>query len=230
MDVAIDNSAPAGPLVIDCAPPFLIVRLPANCRALGWSLARPGFAETSTVAWLEVRNADLTPDVDPLRLLREKLAARGLDDAVAFMTSRDIRRHHVALRQAEGVTAACVATVGLANGETIGARRRVEAFPGTINTLVHVSRPLAGAAFIEAISIVAQARTAALFDTAHLRPGPRITGTGTDCIVVAAPLGPDAESCAGLHTAIGEAIGGAVYDAVREGAEVWSAEMAQPGP
>ena len=158
------------------------------------------------------------------------MARRGMSDAVAFMTSRDIRRHHIAHRNVERCTASCIATVGLANGETIGARRKVEAFPGTINTLVHVTRPLSDAANLEAISIVAQARTAALFDTAHLRAGKRITGTGTDCIIIAAPIGPDAECCAGLHTAVGEAIGGAVYDAVREGAEVWSMETKTDSP
>lgn len=217
--------ASTGPLTIECDPPFLVVRLPARCMTLGWSLARPGFAEASTIAWLEVRNADLTPDVDPLALLRRKLETRGIGDAVAFMTSRDIRRHHVAQRSVEGVVARCIATVGLANGEAVGARRLVDAFPGTINALVHISRPLSQGAFVEAVSIAAQARTAAILDTTHLRDGPRITGTGTDCIVVAAPLGRDEEHCAGLHTAIGEAIGGAVYDAVRAGAECWSADM-----
>lgn len=215
----------AGPLTIECDQPFLIVRLPARCMTLGWSLSRPGFAEVSTIAWLEVRNADLTPDVDPLALLRRRLESRGLGDAVAFMTSRDVRRHHVAQRHVQGVAACCVATVGLANGEAVGARRLVEAFPGTINTFLHVSRPLSQGAFVEAVSIAAQARTAAILDTTHLRDGPRITGTGTDCIVVAAPLGDDREDCAGLHTAVGEAIGGAVYDAVRAGAECWSADM-----
>jgi len=216
----------AANLHIVCEQPWLIVHLPAPCMTLGWSLARPGFAETSTIAWLEVRNADLTPDVDPLALLRAKLAARGLDDAVAFMTARDVRRHHVARRRVDEVSAECVATVGLANGESVGSRRVFEALPSTINTLVHVSQSMTQAAFIEALSIVAQARTAAILDTAHLRAGPRITGTGTDCIVVAAPLGPDPLACAGLHTAVGEAIGGAVYDAVRAGAEEWSAEQA----
>ncbi len=228
MDVALDCPASRSGLTIACDRPFLVVGLPTRCATFGWSLSNPGFAEASTIVWLEVRNADLTADVDPLKLLRTRLATRGLDNAVAFMTSRDVRRRHVARRDVEAVAATCVATVGLANGETVGARRRIEAFPGTINTLVHVSRPLAQAAFIEALSIVAEARTAAILDTAHLRRGPRITGTGTDCIVVAAPIGPEPECCAGLHTAVGEAIGGAVYDAVREGAEVWSAETATP--
>ena len=76
-----------GGLVVECDQPYLIVRLPTECRTLGWSLSRPGFVNTSIVAWLEVRNADLTPDVDPLKLLEVRMARRGLHDAVAFMTS-----------------------------------------------------------------------------------------------------------------------------------------------
>jgi adenosylcobinamide amidohydrolase len=216
-----------GPFAIVCEPPFLIARFPQVQQTLGWSLSRPGFAKASTVAWLEVRNADLTPDVDPYALLARQMAARNLEDAVALMTSRDIRRHHFARSDVDGVVAACLATVGLSNGENIGTRRKVAAHVGTINALVHVSRPLSEGAFVEAVSIVAEARTAALLDTTHLRQGPRITGTGTDCIVVAAPIGASREPCAGLHTAVGEAIGDAVYRAIREGAEGWNAEDTQ---
>ena len=221
--ISADGRAPA--FAVECDQPFLIARFPGVCDTLGWSLTRPGFARTSLVAWLEVRNADLTPDVDPLALLREKLAGRGLEEAAAFMTSRDVRRHHLASAEVEGIAATCLATVGLTNGEAVGARRKDFASVGTINSLVHVSRPMTQTALIETISIVAEARTAAILETAHLRSGPRITGTGTDCILVAAPVGPDPETCAGLHTALGEAVGSAVYRAIREGAEAWAEEM-----
>jgi adenosylcobinamide amidohydrolase len=215
------------PFEIICEQPFLIARFPHECRTLGWSMSKPGFGRTSDVVWLEVRNADLTLEVDPYELLARRLASRQLDGAVAMMTSRDVRRHHFAKSEVDGVTAACLATVGLTNGESIGARRNLAAHVGTINTLLHVCRPLSDSAFVEAVSIVAEARTTAILDTAHLRHGPRITGTGTDCIVVAAPLGEPQAQCVGLHTAAGEAIGDAVYRAIREGAEEWAAEDAK---
>ena len=101
---------------------------------------------------------------------------------------------------------------------------RPHARAGTINILLHSSRRLAPQAFVEAISIVAQARTAALVDTDSLRTIRGHTGTGTDCIVVAAPDHGAPLSCVGLHTAMGEAIGAAVYRATRTGAEQWSAD------
>jgi adenosylcobinamide amidohydrolase len=60
-----------------------------------------------------------------------------------------------------------------------------------------------------------------------LRHGPA-TGTGTDCIAVAAPAG----SCtyAGLHTDIGEAVGTAVYRATLAGARDWMDEFESAGP
>jgi adenosylcobinamide amidohydrolase len=214
----------APPFVIQCTRPFLTARLSTPHRALGWSLLHPGFSIVRDVVWVEVRNRDLGPGVDPAALLRAKLVEAGFPGALAFMTSRDITRWRFSEARVEDVETACLTTVGLSNGERVGSRRSVAALAGTINTLVRVSRPLADGALVEAISIVAEARTAAILETRRGEDGPAITGTGTDCIVVASPCEGEPDSCAGLHTAVGEAIGAAVYRATREGAEEWNAE------
>ncbi len=157
------GAAPA-PFAVHCAPPFLTARFSSRQRALSWSLLHPGFATIRDVVWVEVRNRDLGPDVDPRAFLREKLADAGLPDALALMTSRDIRRWRLQTKRVEQIEAACLTTVGLSNGERVGSRRPAGAFPGTVNTLVHVSRPLTDGAFVEAISIAAEARTAAILD------------------------------------------------------------------
>jgi adenosylcobinamide amidohydrolase len=72
---------------------------------------------------------------------------------------------------------------------------------------------------IEALSIATQARTAAVMDVNLMLPTGRATGTGTDCIAVAARPGP--ALYAGLHTDIGEALGAAVYQATMTGARDW---------
>jgi adenosylcobinamide amidohydrolase len=211
---------------MECAPPFLTARFAAPQRTLGWSLLHPGFAIVTDVVWVEVRNRDLGLTVDPHAFLKARLAAAGFPDALAFMTSRDIRQHHFCRRDAEAIEAACLTTVGLSNGERVGARRAVQPHIGTINTLVHVSVPLTDGAMVEALSIVAEARTAAIIESRGVGRGPSITGTGTDCIVVASPCtGREPLAHAGLHTAIGEAIGGAVYDATRHGAEQWDRDF-----
>lgn len=213
------------PFVVDCAPPFLTARFAQPQRTLGWSLLHPGFAVVTDIVWVEVRNSDLGPSTDPQAFLRARLAESGLPDALGFMTSRDIRRHHFCRRSAEAVEAACLTTVGLWNGERVGSRKSRAPHVGTVNTLVHVSAALTDGAMVEALSIAVEARTAAIVESQRAERGTAITGTGTDCIVMASPSHGSPLACAGLHTAVGEAIGGAVYDATRDGAEHWERDF-----
>ena len=214
------------PFAVDCVPPFLTARFAVPQRTLGWSLLHPGFAEVTDVVWIEVRNSDLGIAIDPHAFLKARLAEAGLPHALAFMTSRDIRRHQFCQRQVDGIAAACLTTVGLSNGERVGSRKAPgPPHVGTINTLLHVSVPLSDGAMVEALSIVAQARTTAILDSWRAERGTAITGTGTDCIVVASPCQGEPLAFAGLHTAVGEAIGGAVYDATRTGAEQWDRDF-----
>lgn len=217
------------PFTMECAPPFLTARFREPQRSLGWSLLHPGFAVVSDVVWVEVRNSDLGPSVDPGAFLRARLAEAELPTALAFMTSRDIRQHHYCRRKVETVEAACLTTVGLSNGERVGARKVRGPHIGTINTLVHVSVPLTEGAMVEALSIVAAARTAAIIESRRAEWGTAITGTGTDCIVVASPCRDQRCAWAGLHTAVGEAIGGAVYTATTDGAEQWDRDFSSIG-
>jgi adenosylcobinamide amidohydrolase len=207
-------------------PPILIAAFSEPHRVLSWSMLRPGYQMARRVAWLEVRNADLPAGVDAAQLIAARVARAGIDDAVLFVTSRDIRRHHLVRAAAELERAACVTTVGLSNGERIGMRlHEPPPVAGTINTLVKVSRPLCDAAFIEAISIVSEARTAAVIDAGVRRKGVVVTGTGTDCIAVAAPLAGEPAQFAGKHTALGEAIGDAVYRATADGIREWKVDF-----
>lgn len=224
--VAAPPAADGASFTVDCRPPFLTVRFAAPQRTLGWSLLHPGFAVVRDVVWVEVRNADLGLAIDAEAFLRSRLAEAGRPSALGLMTSRDIRQHQVTRRTVEEVAASCVATVGLSNAERVGSRRAPRPHFGTINTLVHVDRALTDAALVEAVSIVAQARTAAVLEARPTAAGAGVTGTGTDCIVVACPRDGTQAAWSGLHTAIGEAIGGAVYDAVRAGAEQWQREFA----
>ena len=199
---------------VTVARPWLVAEFGTPLRVLSWTMNRPGFATAPAVVWREVRDADLTADFDVSAWLERELAEAGHADAGAFITSRNIERHHHAA--ANGVEA--LATVGLSNAERIGRRgtRRHHA-AGTINILVEIAAGLTEGALVEAVSLAAEARTAAILDTAG-----GVTGTGTDCIAIAAP--PGAQPHAGKHTALGEAIGSCVYQAVRAGAREWLAE------
>lgn len=220
---------------IACRRPLLTARFGVSQRMLSWSITRPGYVTAREVAVLEVRDADLTLDLDPRRLLAARLAREGLAEAVGLMTSRDITRHHRAMAKVEGVSAHCLVTLGLNNGERVGARaparRRVAA--GTVNILAAVSVPLTEAALAEALSIVVEARTLAICEARYCRAGTHapVTGTGTDCVVVSAPAhapGEEPHPYAGLHTALGEALGAAALAATREAAARWLTEQAAP--
>jgi adenosylcobinamide amidohydrolase len=216
------------PFDLSCRPPHLVASFDAPQAMLSWSIARPGFQVASRVAWREVRNADLPASEDPADSIQRLMADADLADAICLVTSRDITRYHLAQAAVEGVVATTLATVGLSNGERVGQRcSEPVPLPGTINVLLHVSCPMSEAALIETVSIVTEARTAAILDTGARRAGAAVTGTGTDCIVVAAPDEAGGARFAGLHTAIGEAVGDAVYRAIREGVEVWQADWAE---
>ncbi|MHA7971768.1 adenosylcobinamide amidohydrolase [Rhizobium sp. CAU 1783] len=206
---------------IICIAKTLAVRFAAEQAVLSWSLTRPGFVRADTIAWLEVSEADLPIGVDPAALLRERLTTAGYGDAVQMMTSRDVTKHHQAVRQSGEATGFCLATVGLANAGRVGADTPHSGQAGTINLVAHIDQPLDEAGLIEALSIATEARTAAVIDLGWTRDGLVVTGTGTDCIAVACPVADQRETYAGLHTGAGRAIGGAVYDAVLAGGREW---------
>lgn len=223
----------AADIAIDCRQPWLIARFSGPRRMLSWSPNRPGFTVADMVAWLEVTSADVVDLTDPAAYLRARLAAAGLERAVGLMTARDVRRHHLTRSTVDGIGAVALVTAGLTNGERIGERCPDPALPavaGTINALVHVSVPLTRGAFLEAMSLAVQARTVAVAEAGIRREGAVVTGTGTDCLVVAAPSGPDPAVYAGLHTAIGEAVGAAVLSATRAAVAGWVADQTGTAP
>ncbi|MDX1786310.1 MAG: adenosylcobinamide amidohydrolase [Roseovarius sp.] len=202
--------------------PWLDFDLGAPMQVLSWAPNRAGLVTARHILWREVRNADLPPELDVTEWFSAELATRGASQAVAFLTSRDVTRHHDCTVQVGDVTARAVATVGLSNAERIGHRVDRSGHDwGTINIAVRLGTGLTHAAMLEAISIAAQARTTAVIEAGHHLPTGVATGTGTDCIAVAAPAG--AAIHAGLHTQIGEAVGRAAYMAVSAGTSEWMA-------
>lgn len=218
---------------VECRRPWLVARFDGARSVLGWSPNRPGFVVATKVAWLEVTGGEVACLDDPRAFLEARLAEVKLRGAVGLMTARDVRRHHLARARVEDVAVEVLTTVGLTNGERTGQRATDPAAParapiGTINTLVHVSRRLTRGAMIEASSLATQARTLAVIEANVIREGVVVTGTGTDCIALACPTTGDADPHAGLHTAVGEAIGRAVLEATRAGIAGWLADAAAP--
>jgi len=190
-----------------------------------WAIVGGGLRRGAAVAWLRVRDRDLRPPVDPCELMRIRLADRGLGDAVGLMTSCDLDRFVDETRTWGDCRARCIVTVGLGNALRAGDPPGPAARIGTINLLCAVDAPLSSEALLEAMALAAEARALAVREAeiSSRRTGEPATGTGTDCIVIAAPDIVDGARYAGKHTVLGHLIGASVHDAVARGVAAWSA-------
>jgi len=213
---------------ISCDDRWLVVALPALHVTASWALVGGGVRHADRIAWHRVEEHELRPPADARALLRERLHQRRLAQAVGLMTSRNLTRYRDVTRGDAEVNARCIATVGLGNALRIGDPPGPAGRIGTINLLCCVSVPLSENGLLETLSLAAEARTAAILRAgiSSRRTGLPATGTGTDCIVVAAPVGRPARAYAGKHTRIGHAVGAAVEAAVVQGAQDWQAEQA----
>ena len=138
--------------------PWLIAHLPRAMRMLSWAPHAPGYVTADHVVWREVKNADLPLDFDVESWFAAQMAR--YPGAVGMMTSRDIGTWGMEVAQVDGLTAACLCTLGLSNAESVGTRLPWHpADYGTINLLVATDAALTDTAMLEAMSIAVQART-----------------------------------------------------------------------
>ncbi len=207
---------------------FLSADFGAPHRTLSWAVVGGGFGLHERVVWHFVRREELDERTCPVRLLASRLLAEGHTGAVGLLTARHLAPFAESVRTSHGVTAHCVATVGLGNalrvGDPVAGPREI----GTINVLCRVSLPLSESGLIEALALLVEARTTALlsFGVKSVVSGEQATGTGTDCAVIACPAVDRPEIYAGKHTPVGCAIGASVLDAVQVATARWLEEQA----
>jgi adenosylcobinamide amidohydrolase len=205
---------------------WLRARFAAPHRTLGWTIVGGGWRTSDAVSWLEVSGDELAPPVDACTFVRQGLAAERREEEPVLVTGCALDQYTVAAASIGEVAATCVATVGLGNALRAGDVAEASPPVGTINLLCRLSCALTDIALLEALSIAVEARTAAVLEAQipSTASGRMATGTGTDCVVVAAPLpemrDPAAEY-AGKHTPVGAAIGAAVLEAVATGVAAW---------
>ncbi len=208
---------------------WLIASWPEPHRMLSWAIVGGGFSRASAVAWLEVRNQELSPVIDPREFLLERMRERGMENAVGLLTSRNLDTYTDIEASQGDISARCVATVGLTNALRVGDPPAFLNKTGTVNILCRVSQMLSEEAMLEAMALAVEARTAAILASGIYSSvtGLPATGTGTDCVVIASPEGAAPAAYAGKHTAAGHAVGAAVFEAVTKGAERWKQEWAE---
>jgi adenosylcobinamide amidohydrolase len=203
---------------------WLEVDLCVPHATLGWTLIGGGSGQAQRVFWHNVSGTDLAPEIDARHFFQERRKAHAGDArGVGFLTGCRLTNFVETRRDRGALSARCIATVGLANALRIGDPPCTTATsPGTINILLQTSCPLSECASVEALSLVAEARTLAVLEArvASTVGHAIATGTGTDCIVVASPLSSSHDSAVvyvGKHTVLGHLIGSCVYDAVSHG-------------
>lgn len=202
--------------------PWLTVDLGAPHRIAGWPVVGPALATARTVTWLQVQDSELPCAVDPDAFLLHRARADGVPAEVGLLTAADIQ----AYRMARHGGAVAIVTAGLGNGESVlpsqGAEPSRPHRVGTVNVLAVAPVPLSPHGLLEALSIVAEARTTAILDLClRTGDGRPVTGTGTDCIVVACPLASATLDHCGLHTAWGRALAAAAYQAGWDACAHW---------
>ena len=206
--------------------PWLTLDLGGMMRVISWAPFRGGIVTARRIMWREVRNADLPPELDVAAWLDQEAVAHALQDDVVMLTSRKIATFTSCVVNVADMRAQAVATVGLSNAVRAGpmatiSNDRRQSY-GTINIAVILNHDLSDIALIEAQSVATSARTAAIMEAGVMTGAGLATGTGTDCIAIAAPMGHD--PYCGLHTAQGQAVAAAVYQAVQLGATQWITE------
>ncbi len=202
-------------LVLDPDGRWLVLDLGVQHATLSWAIVNGGRSRASEIVWRGVGKGDWD-SADPTGWFRGELQSRGFPDAVGLLTACDLARYEVETRSEGSLEVQCVTTLGMSNALSAGDPPGPLRSPaGTINTVCIVSRPLSEEAFVEAIALAAEARTAAVLEAqVPSRRSDRLaTGTGTDCIVIAAPDAPAEERYAGKHTLLGALLGAAVREA-----------------
>ena len=130
-----------------------------------------------------------------------------------MMTGANVGRTAYGFAGRGSLVAAAWCTAGCTNALRVGDPATfAPAAPGTINLIVALNEPFEDCAMAEAVQIATEARVVAVQNAkvASKRSGKLATGTGTDCLVIAAPPGKAAHRYCGKHTVAGELIGRAV--------------------
>lgn len=215
----------------------LLAELDDERRCLSSAVLGGGLASMRT--WLDLQVPADYARTDPDVHLAERAAGlRG--PVVGMLTAFDVARYTSGSRG----SARALATVGIAHPLAAAGRRpralpappqrartiKPAQRPGTINVLALVDVPLTDAGLAGALTTAVEAKVQALADAGILARNANglATGTATDSVCVACPLGA-CEPFAGPATPAGADLAGAVHAAVLAGALAGRARDVHPG-
>lgn len=202
----------------------LIIRFAEPMKILSWAPFNGGLTQSDCIFnWQN----DKFGSGDLQTLFKEKVRQVEIPPhSVGMITAAEIKNFKEAESNRGPLKVHSIVTVGLDNTRTVGDRADVEPgegckHSGTINlTVICNALPdLQGQA--EAVQVATMAKTKALMDAGVLskKSGNPATGTGTDCIVIAAS-GEIKENYCGMHTSLGQLIGETVYQSISQGISI----------
>jgi adenosylcobinamide amidohydrolase len=211
------------PFIVRAERHALILSFPAQVRVLSWAVLNGGFCHADHVVNHCVRGDDAWFSAQPRRWLERAILDLGLKGSVVAMATAVEIKHLVRASMPRGnAEVNCFATVGCGNALSVGDSASVaidEPAPlHTINMIITVRPGLSDEAMVEAIQIATEGRVRALYEAGIQSSVSSLaaTGTGTDCIAIVS-LGREREHYCGKHTQLGEWIGRAAYNAVKDG-------------
>jgi adenosylcobinamide amidohydrolase len=200
----------------------LVVTFPGPRNVMSWAILNGGVR--THASHVINHHVDLsTSDSDPRRTLRQAASRIGIKGTfVGMLTGADVRRFSMARAVYNELQAYVISTAGCSNLATVGETGNyVEGdsptvAAGTINTIVALNYAFTHEAMLEAMAIVTEAKVRALYELGlkSVATGECATGTGTDCIAVAAGHDRRYVFC-GKHTKWGELVGRASLESIR---------------
>ncbi len=209
--------------------PVAIVRLPGRHRVLSSTIMGGGLTETDTLFILEVKMGYDNPrPEDDLEEVRRRYSLP--EDSVGFMTAADVDRVLTVKRdEVNGKGAIAVITAGVTNAVYAGERlpqEIIDLLPkhvaGTINIIALMDRPVQDCGLAGGFITITEAKSAALMDM-----GVKGTGTTSDAVAVACPIG-DGDKYCGPATDAGIAVARAVREGVADSIRKWNGNNTRP--
>lgn len=185
-------------------------------RVLSSAVLNGGFSHVSHFLNMKVSTECPLAVEDPAITLSRYCRDRGWQgDAIGMMTAASMKSFRAAYDRVGGESLAVVVTTGLGNARRAGDSAEgveLSSIPhqaGTINMAILTSAPLTDAAMVEMVSVVTEAKAAALQEQGVKSPvsGKLATGTGTDAVAIfSGDSGtlPEPIRFTGKHTLIGE--------------------------
>lgn len=202
----------------------LVSLLESDFRVLSSSVLNGGLTHARHVLNLKVPAGpgELEAPAITLQNYADSLECTG--EVVGMMTAASMDSFRLYEETVQGVEVVVLVTCGLNNARCVGDHAEYRSMltepglAGTINIIMLTSVAMSDAAKVEAVQMITEAKSAALFEAGIVSPVSQrmATGTGTDAVAVVSRVSGQTVAYCGKHVLFGEVLGRLVFDAVTD--------------